>query len=166
MVRAAGKWKTNRNLTKMAFNIKTTQDMHGLTCWDLSLLSTGTSQLLELNLFQLMFNRFGAVHACNTHLSWMNNTGPPTEHGGSLFWHKWMPKHPFMLTTKKPRFFMYFDGFWQARLFPALVLYKLDNATQHSHRAKECFDFLCLVYVTLLYHEFVLHVNLLYCWPL
>lgn len=93
-----GNIKTKRNITNMAFNIKTTQDMLWLTCRDFSPLFTGTPQVLELNHFQLMFNQFRAAHACNTHLSWMNNTGPPTEHSGSL---PHMPKHPFMLTTKK-----------------------------------------------------------------
>lgn len=43
----AKKWATNRSLTETAFNIKTTQDMLGLTCRDFSLLFTGTPQLLE-----------------------------------------------------------------------------------------------------------------------
>lgn len=136
IVRGSETQEARRNTTKMAFNIKTTQDMLGLTCRDFSPLFTGVPQVLELNHFQLMFNQFRAAHACNAHLSWMNNTGPPTEHSGSL---PHMPKHPFVLTTETKkkkkgelRYFMCFDVFWQARHFPALALYKLDNAAQQG----------------------------------
>lgn len=93
------------------------------------------------NHFQLMFNRFRAAHACNAHLSWMNNAGPPTEHSG-LSPH--MPKHQFMLTTKKSRFCIYLDFFFfgPAHIFPELSLYKFSEAVQHWHRAKECWEFL------------------------
>lgn len=50
------------------------------------------------NHFQLVFSRLRPAHACNAHLSWMNNADPPAEHCHSL---AHMPKHPFVLITKK-----------------------------------------------------------------
>lgn len=44
---SGGGKKGATNRSKMAFHIKTTQDMLGLTCRDVGLLFTGTPQLLE-----------------------------------------------------------------------------------------------------------------------
>lgn len=88
------------------------------------------------NHFQLMFNRFRAAHVCNAHLSWMNNAGPPAEHSG-LSPH--MPKHKFMLTTKKSLnlFWLSFDRLIILLLFHCTHLIMLLNTY-----TEPCWEFL------------------------
>lgn len=111
-------------------------------------------QRLEIdNHFQLMFNRFRPAHACNAHLSWMNNAGTPTERCSSL---AHMPKHPFTRTTKKSGFFchvfqLFFPPlplslFWQAYPFPDTLLIKL----RHTHTKLKSTESWCVgVYISL-----------------
>lgn len=112
----AKKWATNRSLTETAFNIKTTQDMLGLTCRDFSLLFTGTPQLLEpTTIFNsCLIGLELLMRVMHIYHEW-TMPPPPTEHSG-LSPH--MPKHPFMLTTKKSRFCIYLDFFLTGSYFP------------------------------------------------
>lgn len=72
--------------------------------------------------FQLMFNRFRAFHACNGHLSWMNNAGPPTERCVPM---PHMPKYPFVKNTKK---------FYRlTSIHPVLLLCMVTNSVQSCH---------------------------------
>lgn len=57
------------------------------------------------NHFQLTFNRFRAAHACNAHLSWMNNASPPTERSTLVAPHA---KTSIYVTTKASRFIYFF----------------------------------------------------------
>lgn len=86
-------------------NIKTSQDMLGLTCRDFSPLFPGTAQLLEPTTVSnsCLIAPQPLMHIMHIYHEWTmpGPTHPPQYSGLSAH----MPKHPFMLTTQKSGFF-------------------------------------------------------------
>lgn len=125
------KWES---LTKTAFNIKTTQDMLGLTCRDFSLLFTGTSPDCwnRQTIFNLcLIGLAPLMRVMHIYHEWTTPAHPPN----TVACRPHMPKHPFMLTTQKKNIYIISILTFFFYPFPALSLHKFNIVAKHSRKS-------------------------------